>query len=69
VFLQTGIRVSELAHLTLADVDLLKPAITMRGKGSVEREIALEKRGVQAVKNYRNYLGPMIVAKSGLFGL
>ena len=52
VFLQTGIRVSELAHLTLADVDLLKPAITVRGKGSVEREIALEKRGVQAVKNY-----------------
>ena len=52
VFLQTGIRVSELAHLTLADVDVLKPAITVRGKGSVEREIALEKRGVQAVKNY-----------------
>ena len=52
VFLQTGIRVSELAHLTLEDVDLIKPAITVRGKGSVEREIALEKRGVQALKNY-----------------
>jgi integrase/recombinase XerC len=52
VFLQTGIRVSELAHLTLTDVDVLKPAITVRGKGSVEREIALEKRGVQALKNY-----------------
>ena len=52
VFLQTGIRVSELASLSLADVDFLKPAITVRGKGSVEREIALEKRGVQALKNY-----------------
>ena len=52
VFLQTGIRVSELAHLTREDVDLIKPAITVRGKGSVEREIALEKRGVQALKNY-----------------
>src|SRR5437016_10586549 len=52
VFLQTGIRVSELAHLTLADVDFLKPTIVVRGKGSVEREIALEKRGVQALKNY-----------------
>src|SRR5713101_6087974 len=52
VFLQTGIRVSELAHLTLADVDFLKPAITVRGKRSIEREIALEKRGVQALKNY-----------------
>ena len=52
VFLQTGIRVSELAHLTMHDVDLIKPAITVRGKGSIEREIALEKRGVQALKNY-----------------
>jgi site-specific recombinase XerD len=48
VFLQTGIRVSELAHLALADIDLTKPAIIVRGKGSIEREIALEKRGVQA---------------------
>src|SRR5919109_5063641 len=52
VFLQTGIRVSELANLRLEDIDLIKPAITVRGKGSVEREIALEKRGLQAIKNY-----------------
>jgi integrase/recombinase XerC len=52
VFLQTGIRVSELAHLTLADVDLTKPVITVRGKGNAERAIELEKRGVQALKNY-----------------
>src|SRR2546422_4768914 len=52
VFLQTGIRVSELANLTLANVDLTKPAITVKGKGNAEREIALEKRGVQALKNY-----------------
>jgi integrase/recombinase XerC len=52
VFLQTGIRVSELASLTIEDVDLIKPAIIVRGKGRIEREIALEKRGVQALKNY-----------------
>jgi len=52
VFLQTGIRVSELAHLTRADVDLTKPVITVRGKGNAERAIELEKRGVQALKNY-----------------
>jgi integrase/recombinase XerC len=51
-FLQTGIRVSELASLTTSDVDFLKPAITVRGKGGIEREIALEKRGLQALKNY-----------------
>src|SRR5439155_15895712 len=52
VFLQTGIRVSELAKLTIEDVDFIKPAIRVRGKGNQEREIALEKRGVQALKNY-----------------
>src|SRR5919202_3598994 len=52
VFLQTGIRVSELAHLRMTDIDFLKPAITVRGKGSVEREIALEKKGVHALRSY-----------------
>ena len=52
VFLQTGIRVSELANLAMEDVDFIKPAIRVRGKGNTEREIALEKRGVQALKNY-----------------
>jgi site-specific recombinase XerD len=52
VFLQTGIRVSELANLRIADIDFIKPAITVRGKGSVEREIALEKKGLHALKSY-----------------
>jgi integrase/recombinase XerC len=52
VFLQTGIRVSELANLRLECIDFIKPAITVRGKGSVEREIALEKKGVHALKSY-----------------
>src|SRR5207245_80714 len=52
VFLQTGIRVSELANLTLDALDFFKPCIKVIGKGRVEREIALEKRGMQALKNY-----------------
>jgi integrase/recombinase XerC len=52
VFLQTGIRVSELANLTEDDIDFVKPSITVRGKGSVEREIALEKKGIHALKSY-----------------
>ena len=52
VFLQTGIRVSELANLRITDIDLIKPSITVRGKGSVEREIALEKKGIHALKSY-----------------
>ena len=52
VFPQTGVRVSELAGLAREDVDLTKPSITVRGKGNAEREIVLEKRGVQAIRNY-----------------
>src|ERR687886_105849 len=52
VFLQTGIRVSELANLRIEDIDFIKPAITVRGKGSVEREIALEKKGTHALRSY-----------------
>jgi integrase/recombinase XerC len=52
VFLQTGIRVSELASLTKDAIDFVKPSITVRGKGSVEREIFLEKKGVHALKSY-----------------
>jgi site-specific recombinase XerD len=52
VFLQTGIRVSELAHLTIEDIDFIKPSITVRGKGKQEREIALEKKGIHALKSY-----------------
>src|SRR5262249_1168398 len=57
VFLQTGIRVSELANLKIEDIDFIKPAITVRGKGSVEREIALEKKGVHALKSYLTVRG------------
>jgi integrase/recombinase XerC len=52
VFLQTGIRVSELASLRIEDIDFIKPAITVRGKGNQEREIALEKKGIHALKSY-----------------
>src|SRR3954447_2863874 len=52
VFLQTGVRVSELAHLKIEDIDFIKPAITVRGKGRVDREIALEKKGIHALKSY-----------------
>src|SRR2546421_589483 len=54
LFLQTGIRVSELVHLTLTDVDLVNKVIKVSGKGSKERTIPLEKKAVLALKNYMN---------------
>jgi integrase/recombinase XerC len=53
VFLQTGIRVSELCSLTLSDVDLADRTLTIRqGKGMADRSIELEKKGSQAIKNH-----------------
>jgi integrase/recombinase XerD len=57
LFLQTGIRVSELVHLTLADVDLANKVIKVAGKGSKERTIPLEKKAVLALKNYLSVRG------------
>jgi integrase/recombinase XerC len=53
MFLQTGIRVSELCSLTLSDVDLTDRTLTIRqGKGMADRAIELEKKGSQALRNY-----------------
>jgi integrase/recombinase XerC len=63
VFLQTGIRVSELANLTKDDIDFIKPSITVRGKGKQEREISLEKKGVHALRSYLTVRGGDITSE------
>ncbi|HYT36628.1 MAG TPA: tyrosine-type recombinase/integrase [Ktedonobacteraceae bacterium] len=52
LFLQTGIRVSELIAITLEDLDIQNHVLKVHGKGNKEREIPLEKKSVQAVKSY-----------------
>ncbi len=53
VFLQTGVRVSELVALTIDDVNLAERVLHIRaGKGMQARSIELEKKAVQAIKNY-----------------
>jgi site-specific recombinase XerD len=53
VFLQTGVRVSELVALRLDDIDFEQRTLTVRaGKGMVSRTIELEKKAIQAIKNY-----------------
>ena len=55
LFLQTGMRVMELVSLTLDDIDLAAHTITIHGKGKKERVIDLEKKAIQALKNYRKF--------------
>jgi len=52
LFLQTGIRVSELVGLTLNDLDLDESTMLINGKGNKQRTIYLEKKATQAIRAY-----------------
>jgi integrase/recombinase XerD len=52
LFLQTGIRVSELVGLTLSDIDLDEGTMLINGKGNKQRTIYLEKKATQALRSY-----------------
>src|SRR2546427_3869865 len=52
LFLQTGIRVSELIAITLEDLDIQSHVLKVHGKGNKERDIPLEKKSMQALKSY-----------------
>lgn len=55
-FLQTGIRLSELASLKLEDVDFDNRLLTVRqGKGRRDRQIPLVDEEVKALRNYLRY--------------
>lgn len=54
VFLQTGVRVSELCDLRLEDVDFEGRTLKVYGKGMVQRDIELERKGIEAIRNYLN---------------
>ncbi len=53
VFLQYGLRVSELCSLAVGDIDLTARTLTVQdGKGQVARMIALEAKAIKALKTY-----------------
>lgn len=53
LFIQTGIRISELCELRLDDIDLTTGLLTVRvGKGMSARSIELEKKGIRAAKTW-----------------
>src|SRR5216683_636744 len=52
LFLQTGIRVSELIAIVREDIDMNTRILKVHGKGNKERDIPLEKKSVLALKSY-----------------
>jgi site-specific recombinase XerD len=61
-FLQTGIRLSELATLRLEDVDFDNKVLTVRqGKGKKDRQIPLVDEEVKALRNYLRFRANQLV--------
>jgi site-specific recombinase XerD len=52
VFLQTGIRVSELVAILVSDLDMEQKTLALHGKGEKERILPLEKKALQALKSW-----------------
>ncbi len=50
----TGVRVSELVHLRISDVDLSVGYIKVKGKGSKERFVPIGEKAVSVLKEYIN---------------
>jgi site-specific recombinase XerD len=69
-FLQTGIRLSELANLRVDDVDLEHRILTVRqGKGKKDRQIPLVDGAVKALRNYARYRNTEIILDDDVFFL
>jgi integrase/recombinase XerD len=69
-FLQTGIRLSELAHLRVEDVDLEHRILTVRqGKGKKDRHIHLVDEAVKALRNYLRYRNTELILDDEVFFL
>jgi integrase/recombinase XerC len=69
-FLQTGIRLSELAHLRVDDVDVEHRNLTVRqGKGKKDRQIPLVDDVVKALRNYLRYRNTELIVDDDILFL
>ena len=69
-FLQTGIRLSELANLRVDDLDLEHRLLTVRqGKGKKDRQIPLVDDAVKALRNYVRFRNTQLIVDDEIFFL
>ena len=65
LFYSTGVRLSELGGMNLADMDLLSDQIKVRGKGRKERIVPVGSRAVLALRRYLNLREPLVMRVRG----
>jgi site-specific recombinase XerD len=69
-FLQTGIRLSELANVRVDDLDLEHRILTVRqGKGKKDRQIPLVEDAVKALRNYLRYRNTELIVDTEILFL
>src|SRR5215211_5207689 len=69
-FLQTGIRLSELANLRVDDLDLEHRILTVRqGKGKKDRQIPLVDDVAKALRDYMRYRNTQLIVDDEIFFL
>ena len=69
-FLQTGIRLSELANVRVDDMDLEHRILTVRqGKGKKDRQIPLVDDVVKALRNYLRYRNTQLIVDDDILFL
>ncbi|WP_028264281.1 site-specific tyrosine recombinase/integron integrase [Atopobium fossor] len=59
----SGARISEIAHLTVGDIDFTQRQLTLFGKGSKQRIVPLYSRALEATKLYLEIARPQLVSK------
>ena len=64
LFYGTGMRLSELAGLTLEDIDLVNALVKVRGKGAKERLVPIGKAAMHYIKNYLKYRAQLVKGKA-----
>jgi site-specific recombinase XerD len=69
-FLQTGIRLSELANIRVDDLDVEHRILTVRqGKGKKDRQIPLVDDAVKALRNYLRYRNTELIVDTEILFL
>ena len=64
VLYATGVRVSELTHITINDVDLEEYSIRVAGKGKKTRIVLLGEKAVKSIKDYYRLARPYFLNAS-----
>ena len=67
LMIDTGVRLSELAALTLADIDLIEGRCRVMGKGGRERVVPIGRRTRKALRAWTSARRPFPAARSPLF--